>query len=31
MFFPNKTHAIAGLGGTLTIFDDLERFVLQNL
>lgn len=31
MFFPNKTHAIAGLGGTLTIFTDLERFVLENL
>lgn len=31
MFFPNKTHAIAGLGGTLTIFGDLERFVLENL
>jgi len=31
MFFPNKTHALAGRGGTLPLFDLLERFVLENL
>lgn len=31
MVFPNKTHAIAGPGGTLPLFDLLQRFVLQNL
>jgi dipeptidyl-peptidase-4 len=31
MLFPNKTHSIAGPGGTLTIFDLLQRFVLENL
>lgn len=31
MFFPNKTHAISGPGGTLTVYSLLERFVLENL
>lgn len=31
MLFPNKTHAIAGPGGTLPVYDLLERFVLEHL
>jgi len=31
MFFPNKTHAIAGPGGTLPVYDLLERFIRENL
>lgn len=31
MLFPNKTHAISGPGGTLTVYGLLERFVLENL
>lgn len=31
MFFPNKTHAISGPGGTLTVYSLLERFVTDNL
>lgn len=31
MFFPNKTHSISGKGGTLPLFDLLERFVTENL
>jgi dipeptidyl-peptidase-4 len=29
--FPGKTHAIAGAGGTLPLFDELTRFILTNL
>jgi len=31
MFFPNKTHSIAGPGGTLPVYDLIERFVRENL
>ena len=31
VFFPNKTHSISGPGGTLSVFDLFERFVLENL
>jgi dipeptidyl-peptidase-4 len=31
MLFPNKTHALAGQGGTLPLFDKLERFIRTNL
>jgi dipeptidyl-peptidase-4 len=31
VFFPNKTHALSGPGGTLPVFDLLERFILENL
>lgn len=31
VFFPNKTHSISGPGGTLPVFDLLQRFILENL
>jgi dipeptidyl-peptidase 4 len=31
MFFPNKTHSISGPGGTLPVYDLIERFVRENL
>jgi len=31
MFFPNKTHSISGPGGTLPVYDLIERFVMENL
>jgi dipeptidyl-peptidase-4 len=31
MLFPNKTHALAGRGGTLPLFDKLEGFIRNNL
>lgn len=31
MLFPNKTHSILGPGGTLPLYDLLERFIEENL
>jgi len=31
MLFPNKTHSISGAGGTLPLYDLLERFITENL
>jgi dipeptidyl-peptidase-4 len=31
VFFPNKTHSISGPGGTLPVFDLLQRFITENL
>ena len=31
MLFPNKTHSISGPGGTLPLYDLLERFIMENL
>jgi len=31
MFYPNKNHSISGPGGTLPLFDLLERYIRENL
>jgi dipeptidyl-peptidase-4 len=31
MLYPNKTHSIAGAGGTIHLYDMMTRFVLENL
>ncbi len=30
-FYPNKNHSISGPGGTLPLFDQLERYIRENL
>lgn len=31
MYYPNKNHSISGQGGTLPLYDQLERYIRENL
>jgi hypothetical protein len=31
MLYPNKTHSLSGVGGTLHLYETLTRFIRENL